>query len=85
MNELMQLSDFSFAVTCFYLFNAILSLIVFIWSRFKHTTGLIMFNKRMATLWVLILLFTGALMLGKTAGCIFFAGLSTIGWQEYQN
>lgn len=84
MNYLLQLENIPFVAACFYIFTAVLTLFVLIWSLFKKSPALVMFNKRMASLWVLILLFTAALTLGKTVSCVFFAALSFIGLNEYQ-
>lgn len=84
MSWLMQLNDLEFAAVCFYIFTALLTLLVWVWSKFKKSEALSMFNKRMATLWVLILLFTIAMTAGKAVACVFFAALSIVGSNEYE-
>ena len=84
MSWLSQLDNVAFVTVCFCIFTAALTLFVLVWSCFKKSSALIMFNKRMATLWVLILLFALALGGGKLTSCLFFAALSAVGLAEYQ-
>ena len=84
MNFISQLENTPFVALYFCFFMAILTLIVYIWSKVKKTTGLISFNKRMCSLWVLILLFTVAFISGKLGACIFFALLSLVALAEYK-
>lgn len=84
MSFLSQLDDTSFVAVCFCFFNLLLTLIVRIWSYYKKTPMLTAFNKRMATLWVLILLFVPVFVCGKAVSCLFFTALSAVGLAEYQ-
>ena len=83
MNFLEQINNISFVALYFYIFTAILTLIVFVLNLFKKIPMLIAFNKRMLTLWVLILLFTLAFVGGKEVCCIFFSILSLMAITEY--
>lgn len=84
MNMLTELDNLPFVAVCFYIFTAILTLLVLLWSCFKKSEALTTFNKRMATLWVLILLFTAALSFGKLPICILCIIFSIIGLAEYE-
>lgn len=72
-----------FVALCFCIFTAMLTLGVFIASRRRNSEMLTMFNKRMATLWVIIALFALAFVGGKAFGCLFFAAVSVVGLREY--
>lgn len=84
MFYLQQLDNIPFVSLCFCTFMALLTLIVFIWSLFKKMPMLIAFNKRMMSLWVLIILFVPVFIFDHSIACLFFAVLSLIALTEYR-
>lgn len=84
MNFLSQLENTSFVAVCFCVFMAILTLVVYVFRLCKKTPMLIAFNKRMLTLWVLILCFVPVFLFGSLVSCLFFAALSMVAITEYR-
>lgn len=72
-----------FVTLCFCIFTAVLTASVFLWSRRHNSPMLTTFDKRMATLWVIIALFVLAFVGGKIINCLFFAAISVLGSREY--
>ena len=78
------MNNIELCVFGFCIFIAFLTITGLITWLFKKTEAVVTFNKRMGSLWVLILLFTLALAFNKAVATIFFLILSVASFIEYQ-
>lgn len=75
----------NFVAFCFCIFTAILTISVFIWNKCQSSPVLMMFNKRMISLWGLIVFFAVVFVGGRGIACLCLATLSLWGLYEYNS